>query len=89
MAWRDGDVNMRNVEGGRSESSGIIDGRSAGGIRAITHGSAMLLRNDEKPCDGKSGSICGVNKRVADIERGQGEAVEGRLPPDMRGKKGG
>lgn len=89
MARCDCDVNVGDVEGWRSEASSIIDGRSAGGIRAIANNSAVLLRNDEKPCNGEGRSVCGVDERIANVERCQGEAVEGRLSPDMRGKQGG
>ena len=89
MARCDRDVNVGDVEGWGSEASGIIDGRSAGGIGAIADGSAVLLRNNEKPCNGEGRSICGVDERIANVERCQGEAVEGRLPPDMRGEQGG
>lgn len=89
MARRDRDVNVGNVEGWRSEPSGIIDGGSAGGIEAIAPGSTVLLRDDKEPSNGKRGSICGIDQRVADVERCQSKAVEGGLRPNVRGKQRG
>lgn len=69
MAWVDRDVDVRNVEGWGSEPGGVVDSGSTGGVGAIAFGGTVLLGDDEKPRNGKGGSICGVDERIADVER--------------------
>ena len=43
-----------------------------------------MLRDDQKPCDGKSGGVRGIDDTVEDVERSECETVEGTLRTDVR-----
>ena len=43
-----------------------------------------MLRDDQKPSDGESGSVCGVDDAVKDVEGSECETVEGALGADVR-----
>ncbi len=43
-----------------------------------------MLRDDQKPCNGESGSIYGIDDAVEDVEGSECETVEGALGADVR-----
>ena len=43
-----------------------------------------MLRDDQKPRDGESGGVCGIDHAVEDVEGSECETVEGALGADVR-----
>lgn len=88
LARIDRHVDVRDVEGRGCEASGVVDHLTPGTGRLLARGFAVVLRDDEKPGDGEGGCVRRVDERVADVERGEREAVEGRLGADMARQQG-
>ena len=75
---------MADVEFRTREAGGIANGFAAGAGRLASARVAVVLRDDEEPCDAKSGRVSGVYEAIEDVERGEGEAMERTLCSNMR-----
>lgn len=85
----DSDINVGDVERGRGEAGGVVDGGAACARRGPAARVTVALRDDEEPSHGKNGSVGSIDERVADVEGGEREAVEGRLGADVRRQERG
>lgn len=89
LAGFDGHVDVGDVEGGGCEAGGFVNGLAAGTGRLATGCFAVVLGDNQEPGDGEGGRVGGVDERVADVEGGEGEAVEGGLGADVAREQGG
>lgn len=67
------------------EASCFVDGRAAGAGSLAAAGIAMVLGDDEEPCDAERSGVCGIDYAVEDVETGKGQAMEWRLRSDVGG----
>ena len=84
LVGSDGHVDMADVELRAREAGGVADGFAAGAGRLASARVAVVLRDDEEPGDAESGRVGGVYEAIEDVERGEGEAMEGTLCSNMR-----
>lgn len=81
-AWSDalvrgnGYVNRADIVLRACESGCIVDGGSAGAGGFVAAGIAVVLGDDEEPCDTEGSSVCGVDYTVEDVEAGECQTVE-------------
>lgn len=86
---RDGYIDMADVILRAREARSVIDSGSAGSGGLVTVRIAVVLRDDEEPCNSEGSCVCGVDHAVKDIEASERQTVEGRLCSDMGGEEDG
>lgn len=62
-------IDVGNVECRGRKAGRVVDGFTAGSWRLAARSIAVVMGDDEEPCDGEGRRIGGVDDRVEDIEQ--------------------